>query len=84
MCTGNHLEAWKGVIDFSKVVLTFSSAVTVAIIGYYMTKEIPLSNTTALPIALLIASAVFSLFWVRPRDRFIENRNFEKGWSGFL
>lgn len=62
MSRGNHVEAWKAVIDFSKVVLAFSSALTAAVIGYYLTNNVRPSFISLVPVTLLVLSAVLSLF----------------------
>jgi len=58
----NHVQAWKALIDFSKVVLAFSSALTAAVIGYYLTNDIRPSFFSLLPVMVLVLSAVLSLY----------------------
>ena len=62
MCAGNHSEAWKGVIEFSKVILTFSSTVTVVLIGYYIANDVRPRTVNVLPLVFILIAAIFSLF----------------------
>ena len=60
----NHVEAWKGVIDFGKTVISISSAVLTAFLGYYALNQISMwgSYLNFVSPVLLLLSIVMALF----------------------
>ena len=60
----NHVEAWKGVIDFGKTVISISSAVLTAFLGYYALNQISIwgSYLNFVSPVLLLLSIVMALF----------------------
>jgi hypothetical protein len=58
----NHLEAWKGLIDFAKTVLSLSTAVLAAYVSYVVVNGDSLHGWDFISPGLLVASIILSLF----------------------
>src|ERR1700690_1078176 len=58
----NHLEAWKGLIDFAKTVLSLSTAVLAAYVSYVVVNGESLHGWDFISPGLLVASIILSLF----------------------
>jgi hypothetical protein len=65
MCANNksHVEAWKSLIDYQKTIISLSSAVLAAIVGFYLTgKYTEVWPTIILPVLLLIVSIITACY----------------------
>jgi len=60
--TNHEIEGQKALMEFSKVVLTFSSAVSVVYIGYYISRGGSRDFAHIWPLAMLVVAAICSLY----------------------
>lgn len=60
----SHVEAWKSVIEFCKTIISISSAILTALIGYYIVSQPELSSShlNKAPPALLVLAMLFAMF----------------------
>ncbi|GLQ51294.1 hypothetical protein ACFFJT_08830 [Dyella flava] len=60
----SHVEAWKAVIDFVKTIISISSAILTAFVGYYALNQIPIGESCLNFVSpfFLLASIVVALF----------------------
>lgn len=60
----SHVEAWKSVIDFCKTVISVSSAILTALLGYYIVSQTELSDSWGnfLPPAFLVLTIALAIW----------------------
>lgn len=61
MSDKSHVEAWKGVIDFTKVIISLAMSILTIIVGYLTLHAIDLSLSTFFPLFFLISAIIFSI-----------------------
>jgi hypothetical protein len=83
MCPTNdksHVEAWKSVIEFAKTVISISSAILTALVGYYVVNQSDLGKSyiNYVPPAFLVGAIVIAIFGFGKAIRAISTGNYER------
>lgn len=58
----NHIEAWKGVVDFTKTVMSMAAALLAALVSYVVVNGHELKGLEFVSPALLVAAVLLSLY----------------------
>jgi len=58
----SHVEAWKGVTEFTKVIVSLSTSILTILVGYITLNSIDLSFPNLIPPAFLVGAIISSLF----------------------
>jgi hypothetical protein len=74
----SHVEAWKSVIEFTKVIISFATTILAALLSYFVLNEIQWSWKNAISPFLLVLSMVLCLVGFGRAIRAIKNGNSEK------
>ena len=65
MCDSDksHVEAWKSMIDYQKTIISLSSAILAAVVGFYLTgNNVQLWPNMLAPVLILIASIIAACY----------------------
>ena len=57
----SHVEAWKAIIDFSKVTISFSASILSVLISYFVLKKVDIYIVNFIAPVLLVLSIIASL-----------------------
>ena len=58
----SHVEAWKGVTEFAKIIVSLSTSILTILIGYITLNQISFSFPNFIPPLFLVGSIVLALF----------------------